>query len=158
MDENAQAFAGRRFEVAYHALAAAMHRVHDLQDPELLSAVHRFAQEQGGGSTRTPRSTSCPRKARRLGVAREFLVSMAGEAKAMLLGLKADDQAERLRLSSCSQRIYPLTFAITTITTTVTIADRIEPTTLASSVRAAVHIDNRGQDGVRCALRPDTPA
>jgi hypothetical protein len=43
---NAEAFAGREYDVAYHVLMAALHCVQRLQDVSGLGAVKRMAEEQ----------------------------------------------------------------------------------------------------------------
>lgn len=46
-DQNIQAFAGRHFEIAYHAFAAAILFAGDIRDAGLLAEVQRLAEEQG---------------------------------------------------------------------------------------------------------------
>ena len=45
---NAEAFAGRQFEVAYHTLLAALHIVDDAHDRQGLERIARTVAEQGG--------------------------------------------------------------------------------------------------------------
>jgi len=91
MDQNVQAFAGRHFEVAYHALAAALHCVEDIRDAGLLAEVQWLAEEQAKciDTNALGHNLSSPR-AKARGNESMFL-SLSKQARSMLLGLKADD-------------------------------------------------------------------
>jgi hypothetical protein len=97
IDQNVLAFADRYFEIAYHALAAAMHCAEALGDKELLSAVQRSAEEQDRWiEANAPEHQLSATRATQRGNESIFS-SLARQCHAHLLGLMVDDQAERIR-------------------------------------------------------------
>src|SRR4051812_41801496 len=87
IDQNVQAFAGRQFEIAYHALAAALHCAESLQDGRLLSDVERSAGEQDRWiEDNAPFHRVSPAQAKARGNDSIFS-SLARQAHVILLGL-----------------------------------------------------------------------
>jgi hypothetical protein len=97
MEQNAQAFVGRHFEVAYHALAAALHCAHEVQDGKLISAVQKKAEDQGRWLDANAPDHRLSSRSARTRSGNSIFASLTGEAKVMLLGLKVDEQAQSLR-------------------------------------------------------------
>jgi hypothetical protein len=97
LDQNTQTFAGRHFEIAYHALAAAMHCAEGLRDRALLAEVQRLAEEQRHWiDSHAPEHRLSSRNAMTRGNDSIF-ASAARQAHVMLLGLEVDHQAEEVR-------------------------------------------------------------
>ncbi len=97
MDHNIRASAGRHFEVAYHALAAAMHCAEDIRDAGLLAEVQRRAEEQRQWiDTKAPAHKLSSPSAKTRGNESVF-TSLVKQIHSMLLGLKVDEQAEEVR-------------------------------------------------------------
>jgi hypothetical protein len=109
LDHNAQAFVGRQFQVAYHALAAAMHCAQALREHHLLAEVQRRAEQQGRWiDTETPDHHLSSRSAQVRGHTSIF-ASLVKQAHAIQLGLKVDaevESAEQMISSRSGQAAY----------------------------------------------------
>jgi hypothetical protein len=97
MDQNVQTFAGGRFQIAYHALAAAMHCAEALRDGSLLLDVQRSAEEQGNWiDIHAPDNRLSSLSAKTRGNESIF-VTLTKHVHAIQVGLHAEAQQEHAR-------------------------------------------------------------
>jgi hypothetical protein len=97
LGQNTELFAAGQFEVAYHVLAAAMHCANSLRDGGLLEEVQHRAQEQGEWIDRHAAEHPLSSRNAHFRNNESIYVSAARQAHAMLLGLRVDQQAEKVR-------------------------------------------------------------
>ncbi len=96
LDQSVRMFSGKQFEVAYHALAAAMHCAEALQDASLIADVQATAEKQGKWiDTNAPDHKLSSMHAKMRGNESIF-VTLARHAHAILLGLKVNEQAKEV--------------------------------------------------------------